>query len=146
MTYAEVGSPFDWFDQSYQLSDKRSQEDHRNSRLGLGINEIRDRLQQDEAIYHVAKPEELMAQPWTTVQQGPRRDATGPLQDSVEKELPSNSFTYSQKKKMKSKEQEQPEEVNLKPERLDPSFAHNMRAGLEENGVSQKKRDAASRA
>jgi hypothetical protein len=128
LTYSQVGSPFDWQDESYQLSDKRDQENYRDSRLGLGIKEIRRRLQQDEAIFNIAKPEELMEHPWTTQQQGSGGAATGPLPGSVDESQPVNSFTYSQKKKMKSKEQTQPESTNLKSERLDPAFAESMRA------------------
>jgi hypothetical protein len=146
LTYSQVGSPFDWQDESYQLSDKRDQEDYRDSRLGLGIKEIKRRVQQDEAIFNIAKPEELMEHPWTTQQQGSGGAATGSLPGSVDGSQPVNSFTYSQKKKMKSKEQTQPEGTNLKSERLDPAFAENMRAGQEKDGVSRKRRDAAGKA
>jgi hypothetical protein len=64
MTYSSVGS-----DGSYQLLDERDKRDHRDSRLGLGIKEVRRRLQQDETVFNIARPEELMerpltAQPW----------------------------------------------------------------------------------
>ena len=84
LTYSQVGSPFDWQDESYQLFDKRDQEDYRDSWLGLGIKVIRHRLQQDETIFNIARPEELMKHPWTTQQQGSGCAATVPLPESVE--------------------------------------------------------------
>ena len=64
MAYSPVGSFFDWQDESHQLSDERDKEDHRDSRLGLGIKDVRRRLQQDETVFNIARPEHpLTAQP-----------------------------------------------------------------------------------
>jgi hypothetical protein len=112
--------------------------------MGLGITEIKRRLQ-DEAIFHIARPEDLMERP-STPQQGSRGTATGPLPGSENGNHSANSFTYSQKKKMKSREQAQAESPNLKSERLDPAFMENLRAGQEKDGVSWKRKDAAQKA
>jgi hypothetical protein len=145
LTYSPIGSPFDWHDKSYQLSDRRDRENHKDLSMGLGITEIKRRLQEDEAIFHIARPEDLMERPLTP-QQGSRGTATGPLPGSENGNHSANSFTYSQKKKMKSREQAQSESPNLKSERLDPAFMENLRAGQERDGVSWKRKDAAQKA
>ena len=54
-----------------------------------------------------------------------------------------NSFTYSQRKKLKSQEKAQPEKPNLKPDLLDPSFAEKMRADSR-SGVSLEQKGGRS--
>ena len=136
LTCSSVGSPFDWNDKSYQLSDRRGRDNHRDLSMGLGISEVKRRLQEDENIFHIARPEDLMEHPLTP-QQGSGVSATRPLPGSENGNHSANSFTYSQKKKMKSREQAQEESPNLKSERLDPAFMENLRAGQEKDGVSK---------
>ena len=97
---------------------------------------------QDEQVFNVARPEDLMDQPLFTQKQGPSRVAALPLPLSKGDQA-ANTFTYSQKKKLKTKEKVLPEGVNLKSEVLDPAYADKLRTGRAEFGISAKRRKVA---
>jgi hypothetical protein len=59
---------------------------------------MRIRLQRDDAVFNVARPEELMEQPLLTQQQESCCDAARPLPVTDKESKAANSFTY---KKMK---------------------------------------------
>ena len=111
-------------DRSYQFYDKRCVHDYRNLSMGLGISEVKRRLEEDEKVFNVVKPEDLMENPLIPGR-GSGCSASGLPPGDVSGKPTANSFTYSQKKKMKGKEQAQEESPNLKSERLDPAFAEN---------------------
>ena len=81
------------------------------------------------------------------VDKGFAEKTSADTEDQASKEeKAANSFTYSQKKKMKMKEQAQPDGRNLKSERLDPAYAEGMRAEQSRNGISAKRRNEAAEA
>ena len=127
-------------DESYQLYDKKCVDDYRNLSMGLGISEVRRRLEEDEKVFHVAKPEDLTENPLIPGR-GSGCSASGLPPGDVSGKPTASSFTYSQKKKMKGKEQAQEEESpNLKSERLDPAFAEKLRKEQEVDGISWEKK------
>ena len=113
-------------------------EDYRRERLGIDPSAVRARLRQDERVFNIARPEELMEHPFSPQQQGPSRDATEPLQNEGTggggtPNRTASSFTYSQRKKMKLKEKshgehERTERRSLEPDSLDPTHAEGLRA------------------
>ena len=132
-------------DRSYQFYDKRCVDDYRNLSMGLGISEVKRRLEEDEKVFNVVKPEDLMENPLIPGR-GSGCSASGLPPGDVSGKPTANSFTYSQKKKMKGKEQAQEESPNLKSERLDPAFAERLRAEQEVDGISWERRNSARKA
>ena len=81
-----------------------------------------------------------MAKPLTNRGQGIGCSADGPLPAGGGKPV-ANSLTYSQRKQMKGREQEQQKGLNLKSEVLDPAYAEKLRTdqlNLFEKGVRPK--------
>ena len=102
-----------------------------NRALGLEPDEVSRRLQEDDMIFNIVRPEELMEEPLIP----------------LEKDVPRNSFTYSQRRHMKMRENEQPEGMSLKSDTLNPAYAASIRGRrLNSGAVSAKKRTAAEEA
>ena len=112
------------------LNDARHALQWRNRQSGIPRSVVEARLQRDEAVFNILHPEDLMVNPLSTVSSGAGCIAAGTGQEGLDSESirsvdPAqavNSFTYSQRKKLKSQERAQPEGKNLKPEPLDPGF------------------------
>ncbi len=115
----------------YNEEDRRN---HRDSALRLTQDEIHQILMEDDTVSNIARPEDLMDQPLYS-------------KSSTESKKPAiNTFTFSQKKQLKSKEREQVEGIDLKPKPLDPAFAERLRAVKSSDGISTERRLVAQKA
>ena len=94
--------------------------------------------------FNIARPEQLMERPLIPKKQGASRNAACLLPEEQSSGKPANSFTYSQRKKMKMREEEQPRGGSLRPESLDPVYVEGMRAQQVQGGVSKNERAAAN--
>ena len=79
---------------------------------GLKPEDVAKRLEEDEVVFNIARPEDLMAKPLSNRGQGTGCFADGSLPTGGGKPV-ANSLTYSQRKQMKGREQEQQKRLGL---------------------------------
>ena len=115
------------------LLDGRDRRHHWEQALRPRSEATKLRLMQDEVVFNIARPEDLMnqSQPAPGKSGGrsaPSASSPGKSELNGEPAVPqvkggANSFTYGQKKKMQHRERDQPKEATLIPESLDPAYA-----------------------
>ena len=84
-------------DGSYCMYNEGDRRSHRDHVLRMKPDEIQRRLREDDAVFNIARQENLMEQPLFSK---PVTEIKKPA---------TNTFTFSQKKQLKMKEREQPE-------------------------------------
>ena len=75
---------------------------------------------------------------------GPGRDAAGALPEDGEG--PTNTFTFSQRAKMKRERREPTKDTTWRPQLLDPKFAEGLRARSGSHGANAQRKSAATSA
>ena len=134
------------------LRDTRHHKDYEDLCLGLRPEAVRQRLLQDDAVYAIARPEDLMRAPFIPSKQDSVCVADRALPGDCERiasiepvkdHKNSNTFTAAQRKRMAGKGEVGPAAAkSLKSENLDPKYADRMRMESE-GGVSSSRREAA---